>query len=121
MFPPIFVVLSAVPAITAILGTNPVKIYPNEAKQGTKAPYVVWNLTNGNPENYLGNLPDLDEYTTQVDVYADTLEEARTIAKLLRDAIEPVAHITAWLGEDTDFETKLEVLSFDVDWKTDRT
>jgi len=121
MFPPVFATLSAVPAITAALGSDPVKIFPNEAEQGTKPPYVVWAVSNGTPENYLGNLPDLDQYTTVIDVYAETLEEARAITKLLRDAIEPVAYITAWLGEGYDFETKLKLISFDVDWQTDRT
>lgn len=121
MFPPVFETLVAVPAITAIMGTSPVRIFPNEAKQGTKPPYAVYNLTNGTPENYLGNLPDLDQYTTQIDIYATTIDQVREIAKLFRDAIEPVAYITAWLGEAKDFETKLEVLSFDVDWQTDRT
>jgi hypothetical protein len=123
MYPPVFETLTAVPDIVSALqgANNIVKIFPIEAPQGTKAPYVVWNTPNGFPQNYLGNVPDLDQFSTQIDVYADTLEQVRDIGKLLRDAIEPVAYITAWLGDGKDFETKLMLLSFDVDWQTDRT
>ena len=38
------------------------------------------------------------------------------MALALRDAIEPVAYITAWLGESIDPDTKNNRFSFQVDW-----
>ncbi|HBO3174931.1 DUF3168 domain-containing protein [Pseudomonas aeruginosa] len=121
MFPPIFEVCAASGAVTALIGTNPVRMYPfGQAPQGVVYPYAVWQLVTGIPENYLGDLPDADSYTVQIDVYADTGAAARNVAKALRDAIEPVAYVTSWRGESIDPETKRYRYSFDVDWIVQR-
>lgn len=121
MYPPIFSVCSADATVKAQLGSNPVRLYPfGEAPQGTTKPYAVWQTIGGSPENYLGTLPDVDSYALQVDVYAPTATAARTAAMALRDAIEPVAHITRWSGEGRDDGTKNYRFSFDVDWWLNR-
>lgn len=117
MFPPVFQICAASAAVTALIGTNPVRLYPfGEAPQGVVYPYAAWQLVTGTPENYLGDLPDADNFTVQIDVYADTAASARNVAKALRDAIEPVAYVVAWRGESKDAETKRYRYSFDVDW-----
>ena len=117
MYPPIFSTVAADAAVQAELGTNPVRFYPfGEAPAGVSKPYAVWQVVTGFPENYLGQLPDIDSYSIQVDVYSETASGARQAALALRDAIEPVAHITAWRGESRDPDTKNYRFSFDVDW-----
>ncbi|QQE90486.1 DUF3168 domain-containing protein [Azotobacter chroococcum] len=117
MFPPIFTVAAAAPAVTALLGSNPTRLYPfGEAPQGVVYPYVVWQTITGSPEKYLAGRPDMDGYTLQVDVYADTGSSARAVAAALRDAIELQAYVTRWGGESVDPETKRYRISFDVDW-----
>ncbi|MCW1937511.1 DUF3168 domain-containing protein [Pseudomonas sp. MDMC_285] len=117
MNPPIFSVVSADPAVTALLGSNPVRFLPfGEAPQGVTYPYAVWQSVGGAPGNFLAGRPDADSYTTQVDVYADTAASAREVAKALRDAVELVAHVVAWRGESRDPETKKYRFSFDVAW-----
>lgn len=121
MYPPIFATCAAAPAVTALLGASPTRIYPfGEAPQGVAYPYAAWQTVGGAPENYLGNRPDLDSYTLQVDVYADTGASARAVATTLRDAIEPHAYITRWGGESKDPETGRYRISFDVDWHVSR-
>ncbi|MFT7337630.1 MAG: hypothetical protein ACI92B_000952 [Marinobacter maritimus] len=121
MFPPIFQVCSAAPAVTALLGTNPTRLWPfGEAPQDVALPYAVWQTINGLPENYLGERPDLDSWSIQIDVYADTATSARNAAKALRDSIEPAAYITRWGGESRDPTTKHYRYSFDVDWLVPR-
>lgn len=117
MFPPIFQVAAADPGVTALLGTDPVRLYPfGEAPEGTPLPYVVWQLASGSPENYINQRPDMDSFTLQVDVYAATGASARAVGTALRDSIELRAHITRWGGESRDPETKSYRISFDVDW-----
>ena len=58
---------------------------------------AVWQTVGGAPENYLGNLPDADVCTVQVDVYAAEPDSAASATLALRDAIEgsknlPAAH-----------------------------
>lgn len=120
MFPPIYEVCAASSEVQAALGT-PVRLYPfGEAPQGVALPYAVWQTLGGSPENYLKQRPDIDQFSLQVDVYATSATAARNVARALRNAIEPVAYITRWNGEDRDQETKNYRVSFDVDWWVQR-
>lgn len=117
MYPPVFTLATASAAVTSLLGSNPTRLYPfGEAPQGVTKPYAVWQLVGGVPENYLGNLPDADNYSVQVDAYAPTATEARNVAEALRDVYEPNGYITNWNGERRDPDTNNYRVSFDVDF-----
>lgn len=117
MRPPIFQVCSDDPQVTALLGSNPVRLYSfGRAPQNVQDPYVVWQMISGLPENYLGQLPDTDSYTVQVDVYSREPDDLEAVALALRDAIEPHADIVSWRGESQEDDTKYYRFSFDVDW-----
>lgn len=125
MYPPIFAAVD-VPAVRALLksGQDTLRFYLfGKAPQNVEKPYAVWRQVSGAPENYLGNAPDIDSYTTQIDVYAlpsQGASVARAVAKALRDAIEPHAHITFWMGDDIDPDTKNFTFRFQADWWTPR-
>jgi len=122
MFPPLFSICSGDSDVQALLGTNPVRLYPfGDAPQKNKTlPYVVWQTVSGSPENYLGDIPDADSYTTQIDIYGKTGDSVRDVARVLRNAIEPFAYIVAWRAEGRDIETMNYRFSFDVDWIINR-
>lgn len=121
MYPPIFALAFASAAVKALLGTNPLRFYQfGDAPQGVTKPYAVWQTITGSPENYLGNAPDVDRYTVQVDVYASSADSARACAEALRDAVEPAAHIVGWRGERRDPTTKNFNYSFDVEFHVKR-
>jgi len=121
-YPPIFEVCAADGAVTALLGSNPTRLYLfGEAPQNVVSPYAVWQSIGGNPENYLGNVPDVDRHSLQIDVYGNSANDVRSVVESLRDAIEPVAYVTGWRGEARDTETKKYRASFDVDWIVKRT
>ena len=120
-YPPVFATCAASSAVKALIGTAPTRLYLfGMAPQNVAYPYAVWQQVGGVPENYLGQAPDIDSFTTQIDVYANSQAEARAVADALRDAIEPVAHIVRWGAESQDPETKRWRSSFDVDWWTPR-
>lgn len=117
----IFPLIAADPACTALLGTGHVRFYPfGKAPFGVEYPYAVWRRITGSPENYIGDLPDMDGYTLQIDIYAQTDASVRAVAKAMRDAIEPRAHIVRWGDEGEDPETKSLHIDFDVDWYESR-
>lgn len=117
MIPDIFPIIAADPACKALLGANPVRFLQfGFADQKTAKPYAVWQQVGGIPENYLGDIPDADTYNIQIDVYGLTSSSASSAAQAIRNAIEPVAHITSWRGQTRDNETKDYRLSFDVRW-----
>lgn len=121
MHPPIFTVCSADAGVTALLGAAPCRLYPfGLAPQNPVKPYAVWQIVTGSPENYINQLPDTDSWTLQVDVYATSTDDARAVVKVLRDAIEPKAHITRWHDESRDPETKNYRFGFDCDWWVNR-
>ena len=125
MFPPIFPAVSASTAVKALIGSNPVRFYQfGMAPQNVQYPYAVWRRVFGSPENYLGDTPGIDQFSIQVDIYASGnsagANQVRNIAAAMRDAIEPVAYITNWLGESIDPETKSHTFTFQSDWFVNR-
>lgn len=123
MYPPIFAPVDGSTACRALLRASggPTRFYQfGMAPQYPTRPYAVWQRVGGSPENYLGQVPDMDGYEVQVDVYAVTADVVRAVALAIRDAIEPVCHITAWLGESRDPETGNYRFSFEASFMTPR-
>ncbi|EAA6647964.1 MULTISPECIES: tail completion protein gp17 [Enterobacteriaceae] len=122
MIAPIFPVCASSPEVTALLGSNPVRIYPFGIQDDNVVyPYAVWqNLPGGGPENYLNQRPDADKFSLQVDVYADTADEAMLAAQAIIYAIELKANIVRYGPQDRDESTLKYRYSFDVDWIVNR-
>lgn len=122
-YPPIFQLAAASPAVTALLGTNQTRLFLfGRATQGTTKPYAVWQTIYGNPENYINQRPDIDNWGTQVDVYASTAAQSRQVAKALMDAWEGAAHVVQYNGDFQVENTEPAVyrFSFTVEWYTNR-
>jgi hypothetical protein len=121
MFPPIFDTCAATAGVTALLGSNPVRLFLfGEAQQGVQLPYAVWQTVGGFPENYLGTNPDADSFSIQIDVYASSASSARATAKAIRDAIQGSANVVSWNGESRDPDTRHYRYSLTVDWIVQR-
>lgn len=121
MIPPIFPILSASAPVVALLGSSPLRVYPfGEASQTVLKPYAVWQNISGSPENYLGDLPDADSYTVQIDVYSDDLSGVINSARAIRNALEPVAYVTSLGNTSRDTETRDYHYSLSVDFIVNR-
>jgi hypothetical protein len=121
MYPPIFARAVASSAVTTLLGATPTRFYLfGEAPQTVAKPYAVWQQVSGSPYNQLADVPQVDRFTTQVDVYADTASAARAAAEALRDAFEPTAYVVSWRGESRDTTTQNFRIGFDVEWHVPR-
>ena len=116
MIAPIAAACNASAPVLALFGTPP-RVYPfGLVDIDPPRPYAVWQNIGGRAEQYLGDLPDADYFTTQIDVYGTTPAEVMSAARALRDAFELRAYITAWGNQVLDEETKLYRFSFDVSW-----
>lgn len=116
MLPPIFTWLKASNAVKAIIGTTPRAFRHGDAPQDTTQPYVTWQLVTGVPDNVLNTVPPSDRYTVQVDCWHQTDKGVEDLAKAVRNAIEPYAHMTGMPVNEREKETKLYriALQFDV-------
>lgn len=121
-YPPVFTTCNSSLAVNDTLGgSDRLRLFPfNEAPRSELRTYAVWQVVAGEPGNYLGDLPDMDQYTLQFDIYSASADDARGAAIALRDAIEPVAHITVWEGETRDPKTGSFRFTFIVDWFVSR-
>lgn len=120
MYPPVYAIVRNDQAVQDVLGTEP-RVYPfGQAPQSPVRPYAVWQVISGSPENYINDVPNTDLFGVQFDVYADEAQDVRLCAQALRNAIEPVAHVTSWRGEEREDDTKMYRLSFDVDFWVSR-
>lgn len=120
-FAPVFATASAASAVTALIGSNPVRCYPaGEAPQGVALPYCTYQQVGGGPENYLNQAPDIDGSLVQIDVYAATVSSARAVFVALRNAFQPVAYVVGVREDGKDPDTNRVRISFDTDWLTAR-
>lgn len=105
MLPPVFALLNVAP-VTALVGTNPVRVFPwGEAPEGTAYPYVTWGVISGVPDNQLSGSPCVDSINVQVDVWAKTAASAVAVATAVRNAIEPSAHMVNFGSTERDPDT----------------
>lgn len=121
MFPPIFATLKASQEVKNIVGTNPPRIYRHgSAPQEMTRPYVTWSVISGVPENNLSDLPPIDRVSVEIDCWHQTDAGIETLALAVRDAIEPVAHMTATVIDLRETETKLYRVAMQFDWWLNR-
>lgn len=111
MFPPLFQTLFADSPTKAIFGSSPLRAYafgdaPAKGATGYLVPYAIFQTLTGSPENYLGQVPDVDGWLAQVDVYAASLTDARDGARAIRNALQTEAYID-FGPENRDTETQL--------------
>jgi Protein of unknown function (DUF3168) len=114
MLPPIYDILFAATAVSAIVGT---RIYPHgEAPQDVTRPYVTWFLVAGVPENALDCAPDIDRSTVQIDCWHQTSAGVVQLASAVRNAIEPHAHVTNLFLNQLEPETRLYRFALQLDY-----
>lgn len=120
MFPKILPLLKASSAVTAIIG-NPPRGYPHgEAPQDTTKPYVVWQGVALAPENTLSETPAVDRMPIQLTCWATTSAVAAELAKAVRDAIEPTAHMVGMPIDYRETETRLFGIGLQFDFWVSR-
>lgn len=96
MTPTIFQIISATTSVTDLLGTNPVRFFPwDQAPEKSGKPYATYTYQ-GLPENTMDKVPQIDDFDTQVDVWAQTGAECLNVAIAIRDVVEPLAHMTSF-------------------------
>jgi hypothetical protein len=94
--------------VTALLGTNPVRVFPwGSAAPKSARPYATYAIYNALPENYLDTVPDIDNQGTQIDIWADTVQSCDAVFIAIRDALEPIAHMLNYRGAERDEATQL--------------
>lgn len=126
MTPKIFPVLKANAPLASILtqtvnGKAIFKFFLGKAmQQGITPPYATYGVFNGQPENYLDRVPDIDNMSTQIDVWAGTAEQASQVGTMIRDLLEPLGHMTDFDNATQDVETNLWRLRMDFDFFTPR-
>lgn len=121
MYPPIFEIVADDATVQSLLGSNPVRFWPfGEAPQNETRPYALHQLLYGSPENTLSCPPDMDLYGVQVDVYAQTITEARNIAGAIREALEDDCYMVSHNGEYREPSTKLYRVAMTFEFLTPR-
>lgn len=103
--PPVFGLLN-VPAVTALVGTNPPRVYHRQAEQNATLPYIVWFVAGGAPDATL-DVPGMDNHRVQVDCWAADGVQSIALARVARDAMENGGDnvMVSFNGDDQDPET----------------
>jgi hypothetical protein len=118
MTPPIFSILSANGTVTALIGSNPVRCFPDMAPQTDaqtpiQRPYVVWSTVVGTAYNVMEGPPPGDHTRTSLQVYADTAASRDAVYEACRAALDPFGYMASLNFSGVDPDTKRFTISFD--------
>lgn len=114
MFPNINETLNSSSEVNALVSE---RIYRHGyAPQGVVYPYITWFVVNIEPENNLSSVPDIDKIPIQIDIWSNTDAGVVNLAKLVRSAIEPHAHMVNASNDERDEKTKLYRITLEFDW-----
>lgn len=117
MFPPVFEICASSSDVQTNLGSPITRLYAfGYSPDSPTYPYAVWQTITGSPENYLGQVPDIDQWTVQIDIYARTVLDARNAAQAVRDAIETQCHVTSLDDGGRDPDTLAYRYIITADW-----
>lgn len=120
MLPPVFVALRDAHAVTSLIGTSPVRAYRHgSAPQNVTAPYVTWSAAGGYAENAFDGA-DADVFRIVVDCWSDGDAQVEQLAKAVRSAIEPHAHLQGYESNERDADTQRYRIGMSFDWILDR-
>lgn len=92
MTAPVVSLLLADGAVTAIIGSAPMRCYaaghiPDTATPNSNLPCVSWQTIAGMPLNYLASAPAMDYVRVQVNCWALTMAAAIALFRAVRDAL----------------------------------
>ena len=80
---------------TTSLGTDPTRFFEfGTAPSLETVPYATWQQIQGTPFNYIAGSPSTDMVKVQIDIWASTAAECRTVSREVRRAIDSQAPIT---------------------------
>lgn len=123
MFAPIYETCQGDAACQTLLGDSDgeLRMYPfNLAPKDAALPYVTWQNVAGTPTNFVGDDPDSDGFTLQVNVWGVTTGDVIGVTQAIRNAIQGVSYIVRWGNQARDAQTLAFGYDFDVDWLTYR-
>lgn len=114
MWPPVYEVLRAASAVTSAVGDRIGS--HGQIEQTAGRPYLTWQVITALPENLLGEAPDIDAVTIQINCLHPTDAGIRALARAVLDAIEPYCHVTGIPIDQRDPETRLYWVAIQADW-----
>ncbi len=77
--------LTATTAVTDIVGQ---KVFPIKAMQSTALPYITYQTISDNSINHATGATETNNTRIQVDCWAATYDEARTLGKAVKEALK---------------------------------
>lgn len=91
----LFSLIKADATCTGLLGTDPTRFFEFATAPNLETvPYATWQEIQGTPFNIFEGAPSTDMVKAQIDVWASSASEARTVSRAIRRAIDTHGAIT---------------------------
>lgn len=121
MFPQIYQWLSADARVVELVEDKLYQgILPQSFTPATAQPYVVWDMSGGFPQNYLGDNPGIDHQVIDFRCYARDPSVAAEVAEAVRDVLQAWGQSASSPITEWEFETKLHVVMLSFSFWTNR-
>lgn len=115
----LYQLISASTDVRISLGGNPTRFFEfGTAPMLEKAPYATWQEIQGSPFNLVEGGAPADMVKAQIDIWAETAQEVRSVTAAIRRAIE--VHGTVTFYQNTwDKESRLYRCTLHYNYKKD--
>ena len=119
MFPPVFTTLNQ-PELQAFVGADPVRMYDfGTAPQSVERPYIIFTSISNAPHEQISGAPCSDVDVVQIDMYADSREQVRAMARVVRQILDNAGWSNRLNLQMYEPDTGLFRISMDCDFITD--
>lgn len=118
MFPNVYALLQAAPAVVAIVGQNIGR--HGSMPQDITAPYITWFVVADQPHDTLSEAPESDFNAVQIDCWSETDAQVATLARAVRDALDAAGHLNRVVVDLREPDTKLYRVGIEADFITQR-
>lgn len=118
MFPNVYALLQAAPAVVAIVGQ---KIGGRGSMpQETAPPYITHFVVVDDPHVTLSDAPESDTDTVQIDCWSMDEAEVKALARAVRAALDAAGHHNRVVVDNRENDTKLYRVGIQADLITQR-
>jgi len=118
MFPNVYQLLQAAPAVVAIVGQKVGR--HGSMPQDESAPYITWFVVVDDPHNTLSEVPRSDANTVQLDCWSMDDAEAVALARAVRAHLDANGHHNRVVIDLREPDTKLYRVGIQADLITQR-
>lgn len=122
MIPFFFPLLKTDSSVEELLGSDDgtLRVYRDIAQENAVAPYIVWSIVGGAPENVIEGRPTSDATRVQFEAWGTTESSSDEVYLAARNALELDGYVASFNGTGFDKDKREYFVAWDMTFRPSR-